>query len=985
MSNTFRRNMPISAYSPFLTLILLPSLLFLLCLPAPASAAGSAVLGIDLGTEYLKAALVKPGIPLEIVLTKDSKRKEYAAVTFKPSRDGNAAFPERFYGSDALALAARYPDDVYSNLKTLLGLPFSEDSDAVKLYSGRYPALKIEAAEGDRDTVALRSQRLGTAEGKDAFLVEEILSMQLKQIKTNAETLAGKGTTIQDAVITFPAYYTAEERRSVELAAELAGLHVEALISDGLAVGLNYATSRTFPSVSDGEQPEYHLVYDMGAGSTTATVLRFQSRTVKDVGRFNKTVQEVHVLGAGWDRTLGGDALNELIVDDMVNKLVASKKLKAGTTVADVKVHGKTMAKLWKDSERMRQILSANTETSSTFEGLYEEDVIFKYKITRSEFEKLVKDQALRVGKPIEDALKAAGLKLSDLESVILHGGAIRTPFVQKQLEKQCGSGKLRTNVNADEAAVFGAAFKGAALSPSFRVKDIRAVDFASYAVSIKWTSDEKERQQKLFTPTSQVGVEKQVTVKNQDDFELSFYQQIPAGEDVIETPVLNVATQNLTASVSKLTEKFACAPVNITTKLNVRLSPIDGLPEVTGAFVSCEVDTKKGSVVDEVKGFFGLGKKDDQKPLNTETDDEPTESVTLEDEAPTSSAPESSTTITATASAKETPKTEAGPRIESIAVGLKSSSLGRPPLSTTELNRIKDRLAAFDASDRERVLREEALNELEAFIYKGRDLSDDSEFLKAIKEDQLAVLNERLEAASEWLYGDGADASTKNFREKLASLTEIVNPALKRKKENSERGVKVQLLQEMLHGAKSIQSIVDMQIQNDEQMFSSSQVAESESSTSQSSTTSSPTTTASASDDLDEDPYSSSSSSSTKTSATAIPTAPTYSIYTPQDASSLKSTLDSVSAWLDAQLEIQKTLTESDDPAITVAEIDSRRKELERVLQRIYTKMGAKTGGGDSSSKKSEGKKKDSSKTKPKSKTEKTSTKAKPSAKDEL
>jgi hypoxia up-regulated 1 len=978
-----RRNMPISAYSPLLTFVLFPFLLFLLCLPAPASAAGSAVLGIDLGTEYLKAALVKPGIPLEIVLTKDSKRKEYAAVAFKPSRDGNAAFPERFYGSDALALAARYPDDVYSNLKTLLGLPFSEDSEAVKLYSGRYPALQLEAAEGDRDTVALRSQRLGAAEGKDAFLVEEILSMQLKQIKANAETLAGKGSIIQDAVITYPAYYTAEERRSVELAAELAGLHVEALISDGLAVGLNYATSRTFPSVSDGEQPEYHLVYDMGAGSTTATVLRFQSRAVKDVGRFNKTVQEVHVLGAGWDRTLGGDALNQLIVDDMVNKLVESKKLQAGTTVSDVKAHGKTMAKLWKDSERVRQILSANTETSSTFEGLYEEDVIFKYKTSRSEFEKLAKDQALRVGKPIEDALEAAGLKLSDLESVILHGGVIRTPFVQKQLENKCGSGKLRTNVNADEAAVFGAAFKGAALSPSFRVKDIRAVDSASYAVKIKWTSDEKERQQKLFTPTSQVGVEKQVTVKNLEDFEFSFYQQIPAGEDVIETPVLNVATQNLTASVSKLTEKFACAPVNITTKLNVRLSPIDGLPEVTGASVSCEVE-KKGSVVDDVKGFFGLGKKDDQKPLKEETDDEPTESVTLEDEAPTSTAAESSATTTTAASAKETQKTEAGPRIESIAVSLKSSSLGRPPLSTTERQRIEDRLAAFDASDRERVQREEALNELEAFIYRGRDLADDSEFLKAVKEDQLAVLNERIEAASEWLYGDGADANTKDFKEKLASLTEIVNPALKRKKENSERGVKVQLLQEMLNGAKSIQSIVEMQVQSDEETFSSLQAAESESST-ETSTTSTPPTTASASDDLEEDPYSSSSSSSTKTSATAKPTAPTYSIYTPQDASSLKSVLDSVNAWLDAQLEIQKTLTESDDPAITVADIDSRLKELERVLQRIYTKMGAKTGGGDSSSKKSEGKKKDSSKSKTKSKSDKTSTKAKPSAKDEL
>ncbi|RAO67930.1 uncharacterized protein BHQ10_003942 [Talaromyces amestolkiae] len=977
-----RRNLPISAYSPLLTFVLFPFLLFLFCLPAPASAAGSAVLGIDLGTEYLKAALVKPGIPLEIVLTKDSKRKEYAAVAFKPSRDGNAAFPERFYGSDAIALAARYPDDVYSNLKTLLGLPFAEDSDAVKLYRTRYPALQIEAAEGDRDTVALRSQRLGTAERKDAFLVEEILSMQLKQIKANAETLAGKGSTITDAVITYPAYYTAEERRSVELAAELAGLHVEALISDGLAVGLNYATSRTFPSVSDGEQPEYHLVYDMGAGSTTATVLRFQSRAVKDVGRFNKTVQEVHVLGAGWDRTLGGDALNDLIVDDMVSKLVESKKLKAGTTVSDVRAHGKTMAKLWKDSERIRQILSANTETSSTFEGIYEEDVTFKYKISRSEFEKLAKDQTIRVGKPIDDALEAAGLKLSDLESVILHGGAIRTPFVQKQLEKQCGSGKLRTNVNADEAAVFGAAFKGAALSPSFRVKDIRAVDSASYAVKIKWASDGKERQQKLFTPTSQVGIEKQVTVKNLEDFEFSFYQQIPAGDDVVETPVLNVATQNLTVSVNKLTEKFACAPVNITTKLNVRLSPIDGLPEVTGASVSCEVE-KKASVVDDVKGFFGLGKKDDQKPLKA--DDEPTESVTLEDEASTSSAAESSTTTTTTASAKETPKAEAGPRIESIAVGLKSSPLGRPPLSTTQLQRIQDRLAAFDASDRERVQREEALNELEAFIYKARDLADDSEFLKAVKEDQLALLNERLEAASDWLYGDGTDASTKDFKEKLASLTEIVNPALKRKKENSERGVKVQLLQEMINGAKSIQSIVEMQVQSDEEIFTSLQAAESESSTSDSST-STPTTTASASDSLEEDPYSSSSSSSTKTSATAKPTAPTYSIYTPQDASSLKSTLDSVSAWLDVQLEIQKTLTESDDPAITVTDIDSRLKELERVLQRIYTKMGAKTGGsGDSSSKKSDGKKKDSSKTKTKSRTEKTSTKAKPSAKDEL
>ena len=344
--------------SPMLSLVVLPFLVFLLSFAGPASAAGSAVLGIDIGTEYFKAALVKPGIPLEIVLTKDSKRKESAAIAFKPTRESDAPFPERFYGGDALALAARYPDDVYINLKTLLGVPFNDGADeTVKRYWSRFPALKLETAPDGRGSVALRSNRLGQ-EQKEAFLVEEILAMQLKQIKANADTLAGKGSDVRDAVITYPPFYTAEEKRSLELAAELAGLKIQALVSDGLAVGLNDATSRTFPSVSDGEKPEYHVVYDMGAGSTSASVLRFQSRKVKDVGKFNKTIQEVHVVGAGWDKSLGGDSLNDLIVNDMVSQLVEDKKLKDKVTVAEVKAHGKTMSRLWKDAEKLRQVLA---------------------------------------------------------------------------------------------------------------------------------------------------------------------------------------------------------------------------------------------------------------------------------------------------------------------------------------------------------------------------------------------------------------------------------------------------------------------------------------------------------------------------------------------------------------------------------------------------------------------------------------------------
>ncbi len=470
---------------------LLPAILVLsLFLPWIASAA-SAVLGIDLGTEYIKAALVKPGIPLEIVLTKDSKRKEVSAVAFKPVRDAQKtdSFPERIYGSDAVALAARFPNDVYPNLRPLLG-QLVKQSSLVEEYRKTHPALDL-VEYGDRGTVAFRSAAFQKEE--EPFTVEELLAMELQNIRTNAEALAGKTSKIEDVVITVPAFYTADELRAIEVASELAGLNILGLISNGLAVGVNYATSRTFPSVTESGKAEYHLIYDMGAGSTSATVLQFQGKTIKDKGKQNKTVQEVSVLGTGYDRLLGGDALNAIIVDQMVNEFVKTPAAqKQSVAHESVRTHGRAAAKLWKEAERARQVLSANSETMASFEGLYD-DIDFRYKLTRANFEELAGEFADRVEPAVKQALKAANLSMADLDSVILHGGATRTPFVQAQLEKVLGgAGKIRTNVNGDEAAVFGAAFKGAGLSTSFRVKEIQTRDGTPYSVGLQWMIDEK-------------------------------------------------------------------------------------------------------------------------------------------------------------------------------------------------------------------------------------------------------------------------------------------------------------------------------------------------------------------------------------------------------------------------------------------------------------------------------------------------------------
>lgn len=467
------------------------SLLLLLSLFSHISSAASAVLGIDLGTEYIKAALVKPGIPLEIVLTKDSKRKELSAVAFKPLQNAQKAdlFPERVYGSDAVALAARYPGEVYPNLKPLLG-QLAKQSNVLEQYKTLHPALDI-VPDANRKTAAFRSKAFGKAQ--DPFTVEELLAMELQNIRSNAEALAGKQTTIKDAVITVPAHFTAQEIRALELAADLAGLKILSLISDGLAVGVNYATSRTFPSVNDGGKAENHLVFDMGAGSTSATILQLQQKTIKDIGKQNKTFQDVTVLATSYDRTLGGDGLNAIIVEHMIDQFSKTPNAQKQRVAAEsVKAHGRAMAKLWKEAERLRQVLSANSETSASFEGLYE-DIDFRYKLSRSQLEDMASSFAERIQDAVKRALDTSKMGVDDLDSVILHGGATRTPFVQTSLEKVLGgAGKIRSNVNADEAAVFGAAFRGASLSPSFRVKDIQVKEATPYSVSVEWLLDGK-------------------------------------------------------------------------------------------------------------------------------------------------------------------------------------------------------------------------------------------------------------------------------------------------------------------------------------------------------------------------------------------------------------------------------------------------------------------------------------------------------------
>ncbi|KXX73607.1 Hypoxia up-regulated protein 1 [Madurella mycetomatis] len=902
----------------------------------------SAVLGIDLGTEYIKAALVKPGIPLEIVLTKDSRRKETSAVAFKPSPNGpkKGSYPERTYGSDAMALAPRFPGDVFPNLKPLLGLP--TDYAEVKEYAKRHPALQLERHKL-RGTAAFRSARAFTPE-EEAWMVEELLAMELQSIRANAEALAGPGFAVRSTVLTVPPFYTTEEKRATEVAAELAGFKVLGLISDGLAVGLHYATSRQFPNVNEGGKPEHHMIFDMGAGYTKATVLKFQSRTVKDVGKFNKTVQEVQVLGSGWDRTLGGDALNYLIVDDMVEQFVASPKAqKASVTADSVKAHGRTIAQLTKEAERVRHILSANQNTQASFEGLYD-DIDFKYKVTRAHFEEMAAVHAERVGVAIQNALTASGLETKDLDSVILHGGATRTPFVQKELERVLGNAdKIRTNVNSDEAAVFGAGFRAAELSPSFRVKEIRVYEGAGYPAGVKWkTDDGKPKHQRLWTAASHLGAPaKEATFTNREDFSVDFYQLVPAptsdsGEAEAGTKVLT--TKNLTASVAELAEKHKCEKADMRLKVGVRLAPENGEVEVTKVTVECEAEVpEKEGFVDGVKNLFGFGKKE-QQPLTGESEtSEEAESSSSSEAAESSTSTSSASTSSSTSSAAEASESaEAKPAAKKkelvvIPVKFALEKSGIPQLSKTDLSAIKDRLKAFEASDRARRQREEALNQLESFTYKVRDLIENDEFIGASTAEERATLEKKNSETSDWLYEDGADATKEVLKNRLKELQAIVTPVQKRIEEAAKRPELLKGLQEALSNTKEFITDIKKKIAEYEE-YQSSASASSSSTEGESSTTAAPSSSSTGDfDGLEDDDATASTTASSVMDELEKQRGPVPPLYTLDDLKESESLYTSISAWLEEKLPQQEKLSATDDPVLLVKDLTERREKLDK------------------------------------------------------
>merc|ERR1712042_112513 len=381
-----------------------------------------------------------------------------------------------------MAVCVKSPKHCYVYLLDLLGKKV--DHPMVKAYQARFPQYKIEA-DPDRGTVMFRH------DSETVYSVEEMLGMLFAHAKKQAEDFTEQK--IKDAVVTAPIYFNQAERAALISAAKLGGLNVLQLMSEPMAVALNYGM---FRRKEINGTVKHMMLYDMGAQATTATIVGFQVVKTKDKG-FSETHPQAQILGVGYDRTLGGAEMKFRVRDYLADQFNAM-----GKTKTDVKTVPRAMGKLLKEAERVKLILSANTDCFAQIENVME-DIDFKLPMTRDKLMEMSADLMDRVTGPVQRALTTASMSMENIDQVILVGGGTRVPRVQELLTEFVGQ-ELGKSLNTDESAAMGAVYRSADISTGFKVKKFLTKDAVIFPIDVDFS-----REIEAEDETSEPGVKK--------------------------------------------------------------------------------------------------------------------------------------------------------------------------------------------------------------------------------------------------------------------------------------------------------------------------------------------------------------------------------------------------------------------------------------------------------------------------------------------
>ena len=394
----------------------------------------SKVLGIDLGTTNSCMAIMEGGEPV-VIPNAEGGRTTPSIVAF-------AKTGERLVGQAAKRQAVTNPKNTIYSIKRFMGRKHSEVGSEVS----RVPYEIVRASNGD---AAVKI-------GNDTYSPPEISAMILQKLKTDAEAYLGEKIT--QAIITVPAYFNDSQRQATKDAGRIAGLEVLRIINEPTASSLAYGL--------DKKKDEKIAVYDLGGGTFDISVLEIGD------GVFE-------VKATNGDTHLGGDDFDLRIMD----WLIAEFKKENGV---DLSKDPMALQRIKEAAEKAKIELSSSQSTEINLPFVTADASGPKHlnvTLSRAKLEQLVDDLIQRSIKPVENCLRDAGLKTSEIDEVILVGGMTRMPKVQ-EIVKQAFGKEPHKGVNPDEVVAVGAGIQGGVLKGE--VKDVLLLDVTPLTLGIE-------------------------------------------------------------------------------------------------------------------------------------------------------------------------------------------------------------------------------------------------------------------------------------------------------------------------------------------------------------------------------------------------------------------------------------------------------------------------------------------------------------------
>lgn len=325
---------------------------------------------------------------------------------------------------------------------------------------------KRQAVNNIDRTIASVKRHMGTdwnvAIDDKKYTAQEISARILMKLKNDAESYLGEKVT--DAVITVPAYFNDAERQATKEAGEIAGLKVLRIVNEPTAAALAYGLDK-------GKEDELILVFDLGGGTFDVSLL--------EVGKDEDDFSTIQVRATAGDNRLGGDDWDQRVVDYLLNQL----KVK-GIDLSKDKI---ALQRLREAAEQAKKELSSSSSTNVSLQYLSvtpDGPVHLDEQLTRAKFQDLTKDLLERTKKPFHDVIKEAGIKLSDIDHIVLVGGSTRMPAVSELVKELAGGKEPNKGVNPDEVVAVGAALQAGVLKGER--KDVLLIDVTPLSLGIE-------------------------------------------------------------------------------------------------------------------------------------------------------------------------------------------------------------------------------------------------------------------------------------------------------------------------------------------------------------------------------------------------------------------------------------------------------------------------------------------------------------------